>query len=58
MTCDAIAKVLAACLGYMPAQGQTVVIPKVCERRVVHVRLKAIACAAMHGVQWRIARDR
>lgn len=54
MTCEIIGRIVALCLGYMPAEGQTVDVPRRCERRLSFVRRKAERCAAEHGIRWRI----
>lgn len=57
MTCEAIGRVLALCLGYMPQPGQMIDIPRRCERRMERVRTQAEQCALERGIRWRVVKN-
>jgi hypothetical protein len=56
---DACALLIVQHLGYMPAKGDTVMVPKSVEQKATLVeQTKAKTCAWLHGIKWKIVKDR
>jgi hypothetical protein len=54
MTCTVAA--IVSFLGYMPPRGTEIIIPKAqASQYTMAQQWKAKACAAKHGIRWRVA---